>query len=221
MAATMSKTLLTTAGAMGAAGTGVGGYFLLSNNKIDESLLIRSKYKVSVLSKSGEESLWDKKYEAIKNSSPHNQTLKKAVAKSSGTDKNDEEAKKLLKQGCFEIYESSYEDANNFSDFKNYCAKTNKDISKVTSWNTDTSENNTNNKWDKALESLKSHTVETKGKLDPVLEKLKTELTGNTPFSTTIRARFKSWCESTNKGLFEGEESTAFRNQEDFCKEIT
>ncbi|AEW45149.1 hypothetical protein MHC_01415 [Mycoplasma haemocanis str. Illinois] len=217
----MSKTLLITAGVVGAAGSGIGSYFLLIHNKTDKSLLIKNKYKVALLNETGDESLWNKKYEEIKNSSPHHPTLKKAVAKSSGTGKHDEEAKRLLKEGCFEIYESSYEDKNIFSDFKNYCAKTNKDISKVTSWNNDTAENSSDNKWDKALETLKSHTMETKGKLDPVLAQLKQEITGDKPFSTDIRKRIKGWCESTNKELFEGEETTQFKNQEDFCKVIS
>ncbi|AEG72656.1 hypothetical protein MHF_0380 [Mycoplasma haemofelis Ohio2] len=119
-----------------------------------------------------------------------------------------------------EVYESNHEDTNSFSDFKNYCSRTNKDESKNGTWNTDAADKSSDNKWDKAIDALKARNAESGGKLDPVLERLKVEANGKSPNTQSIRAQLKKWCEDTNSEVFMGKDSLKFENQESFCKVI-
>ncbi|AEW45161.2 hypothetical protein MHC_01475 [Mycoplasma haemocanis str. Illinois] len=210
----MKRIAFISLGIAGTTGASVGSYFLVERSK---SFAIKNKYPQALLNEADDSTLWNQKYKIIKDSTPHNDTLKKAVAKSKEVGKDDE-AKTLLKRGCFEIYESSYEDINSFSDFKNYCAKTNKDESKNGTWNTDAVDKGSDNKWDKAIDALKSR--KNSDKLDPVLERLKLEAMDNNPNVQNIRTKLKQWCEDTNNEVFMGKDSLKFENQESFCKVI-
>ncbi|AEW45188.1 hypothetical protein MHC_01610 [Mycoplasma haemocanis str. Illinois] len=221
----MGKVAYLTVGVAGAGGLSIGGLIAFkpwphNNTEVSKvAVSIKERYSIALLDPSKDEAIWTKKYEILKTSSPHNSALRAALEKSKEPNKNEVEAKRLLKEGCKEIYESQVDDSAAFSDFKKICSKNNEDASKTGDWNTD-EVTASNNKWDKALEALNKHNG---NELDSQLSELKKEIKPAQPttFDQTLRTKVKNWCSSTRGEMFEGEYSIKFKNQEAFCKIIS
>ncbi|CBY92388.1 hypothetical protein HF1_03800 [Mycoplasma haemofelis str. Langford 1] len=224
----MGKGAYLALGTAGAGGLGAGGLIASkpwqSTSKEVPKVVasIKDKYSVALLDPTKDETIWIKKYDVLKSSSPNNLTLQEALKKSKDPNKNEEEAKRLMKEGCKEIYESKIDDSKSFSDFRQLCSKNNEDASKAGDWNTD-DVTTSNNKWDKALKKLKEHNIDTNDELDSLLVALKESIGANqtTTFDQALRTKVKDWCTNARGEMFEGENSIKFKNQETFCKVIS
>ncbi|AEG72653.1 hypothetical protein MHF_0377 [Mycoplasma haemofelis Ohio2] len=214
----MGKTLALSLGGLGAGGAGIGGLLALKPWESEETFA--TKYKHALLDTSKDSDSWKSKYEELKTKDPAHPTLKKAATEAKkNPSSNEVAAKQLLREGCKAIYESPYGDSKYKDDFKKYCSRNNKDASSGDAWNTDTTENNSGNKWDASLTSLKGHDTSKNGDLVDVLSQLKEEIKSkNSTFEKTYREKLKNWCESVQKEPFMGSDSLEFKNQELYCK---
>ncbi|AEG73316.1 hypothetical protein MHF_1066 [Mycoplasma haemofelis Ohio2] len=211
----MSKTLILSLGGLGAATAAGGGMFLLKPWESKE-VTFADKYRHALLDTSKHDSSWDSKYTALKTNTEkkHPKLVQAHAEATKQSSPNEVEAKRLMREGCKEIYESVFENSKYISDFKNYCSKTNSEASFDQNWNSGNPSDTSNNKWDTPLNSLKSH----EGGLVDVLSKLKTTLSKETPLNKNHREAIKNWCEEIKKEPFMGTDSLEFQNQESFCK---
>ncbi|AEW45661.2 hypothetical protein MHC_04015 [Mycoplasma haemocanis str. Illinois] len=211
----MSKVLILSLGGVGVAGVGTGALFIL---KPWESKVVTfsDKYKYALLDTSKHDSFWDSKYTALKTNAgkKHTKLVKAYDEATKQTSPNELEAKRLMREGCKEIYESPVENSEYKDDFKNYCSKTNSEASSTQNWNSENTADSSNNKWDTPLNSLKSHQ---EGLVDALFQ-LKTTLSGGTSFNQSHRETIKNWCDGIKKEPFMGTDSLEFKNQERFCK---
>ncbi|AEW45165.1 hypothetical protein MHC_01495 [Mycoplasma haemocanis str. Illinois] len=222
----MGKGVYFSLGTVGAGGLGIGGLISLkswqSHEKEKSKVItsIRDKYSTALLNTKSDDTLWEKKYEALGTYSPQNNILRNASSKKKGNNPNKKEIQKLLKSGCEEIYSSDSDNSHNFEDFKTLCSKTNENASKAgKSWISDATSENGTNKWDSALALLKSHDISAKWALDNTLSSLKHEIQRDqSTFTQEKRDKLKGWCDSNRTRIFKGKESPEFKSQEDFCK---
>ncbi|AEG72660.1 hypothetical protein MHF_0384 [Mycoplasma haemofelis Ohio2] len=220
----MGKGAYLALGTAGAGGLGAGGVMALKpwqSHEQEKSTSIRDKYSVALLNAKGDDTIWDKKYEALGGTySPHNSFLQQASSKKKGNSPNKEEIKGLLKSGCEEIYSSDSDNSHNFADFKALCSKTNENATKEgKNWISDAASGSGNNKWDTVLTSLKSHDISSKWALDSTLSTLKSEIQeSQNTFVQDKREKLQRWCNSNKLEIFKGEESLEFKSQEEFCK---
>ncbi|AEW45167.1 hypothetical protein MHC_01505 [Mycoplasma haemocanis str. Illinois] len=218
----MGKGIYFALGTAGAGGLGVGGLVVLKSRQPSSTKTItsiREKYSVALLNAKGDADIWTKKYTALETYSPNHPILKDAASKKSGANPNEEEIKKILKDGCEAIYSSDAQEPHNFSDFKALCSKTNENATgSGKNWVTDEPSKADTNKWDNVLTTLKNHDIFNKWILDSTLLALKEEIKNDQTFSQEKRTKLKDWCNSVKSGIFLGEESPEFKSQEDFCK---
>ncbi|CBY92433.1 hypothetical protein HF1_04250 [Mycoplasma haemofelis str. Langford 1] len=217
----MSKTLTLSLGGLGVGGAGVGGLYAL---KPWESSIntFKEKYPEAILNTAEDSDSWSSKYNSLKSTKPKHPTLIRTydeATKKTPATADDTKAKRLMREGCQEIYQSKIGNPDNFSDFKNYCSKTNKDSSTISKWNAEEPSTQQNNKWDKSLNLLKDHDPSTKGELPEALQRLKASLTGKTSYEQSNRQELKGWCDSVQLEPFEGKDSSNFKSQELYCKE--
>ncbi|AEG72738.1 hypothetical protein MHF_0462 [Mycoplasma haemofelis Ohio2] len=209
-----STYLLGGLGALGAAGTGSLLALKPWNSNVET---FKSKYSHALIN-AGDNSLWSNKFTLLKDSNPEHQTLKEAVNKAKATSPDEAGAKELLKRGCQEIYDSPYEGSKYLNDFEKYCSKTNKDASSNQTWNGSDVSTASGNKWDTALNALKTHDEATNKKLDSVLAELKNSIQGNTQITADHRTKLKNWCEGIKSKPYLGSDSLDFKHQELYCK---
>ncbi|CBY92407.1 hypothetical protein HF1_03990 [Mycoplasma haemofelis str. Langford 1] len=210
----MSKLIPASLGALGAGGLGVGGLMVLKPWQSESVVTFKDKYSQALLDDKVDATIWTKKYEELKKTTPNHPKLVEAFEKTKAP-ADEARAKELLKEGCLAIYSLPVENSKHFSDFKSFCSKTNADVSENKDWISEAVSNN-KNKWDTALTSLKSHD---KGELDRELAKLKAGIQNNSEtFPEDKKTLLKGWCDSAKSSIFEGRDSVVFKNQESFCK---
>ncbi|AEW45689.1 hypothetical protein MHC_04165 [Mycoplasma haemocanis str. Illinois] len=213
----MSKNLILTLGGLGIGGVGAGGLLALRPWK-SKVVTFADRYKHSLLDTVKDNSAWDNRYSFLKTIKPKHPTLISAHIEATKTSSsNENEAKRLMKEGCKSIYKSPFENSEYWDDFKNYCSRTNGDASSGKEWNGEDTTSSSGNKWDASLTSLKSHEI-SNGSLPSVLETLKAEIQSKDSFEKTHRDSLKSWCDGVKKEPFMGPDSLEFRNQELYCK---
>ncbi|AEG73124.1 hypothetical protein MHF_0860 [Mycoplasma haemofelis Ohio2] len=212
----MSKLLLPLAGLGSATAAGVGGYMLAKGNNESTEKTFRSEYSLAVLGDTN--SLWDSKFEALKNSNqstPIQPELISAKAKFA-VQTSHEEAKRLQKEGCRKIYDSKIEGTAYLQDFQKYCSKTIKDgISEA--WITQ--EKSDSQKWDPKLTKLKTHNDSENGELDATLKNLKSQLSGgtNNNWNDDKREVLKGWCDGVKGEIFIGDKDPKFIHAKLYC----
>ncbi|AEW45189.1 hypothetical protein MHC_01615 [Mycoplasma haemocanis str. Illinois] len=206
----MNKLILTSLGAIGVGGTGIGGYILLNpaeSPKTKKSTPFKERYEKSLLNLDGDSTIWESKFSLLKKGNPNHPSLKGISTK------EDNIAKSLHKQGCRDLYDSSSENSNYLEDFKNYCAKL---IEDVVSGNwIEGEKTQTRTKWDAKLKDMKSK----KDKLlSPSLQELTGKLTSSgETFSETERKLLEDWCNSRRKDLSQGEEGKLIEEIKNYC----
>ncbi|CBY92489.1 hypothetical protein HF1_04810 [Mycoplasma haemofelis str. Langford 1] len=203
----MNKAALIGTGALGAGGTGIGGFFLLKPS--GSEITFSQKYKSALLDlseSSKDTSLWNSKFESLKEKNPIHKKLQEAVGKVTSSP---EEAKSLHKQGCKAIYGASVESGKNyFNDFKSYCSKTVKEgtagawISGAKTVTTD---------WNPSLTSLHGH----QGELHSDFETVKKTLTPSA-FDDDQREKLRALCETIGGELLE-DDSLRIKSAQSFC----
>ncbi|CBY92620.1 hypothetical protein HF1_06120 [Mycoplasma haemofelis str. Langford 1] len=203
----MSKLSFMAAGAAGVGAAGAGGFLLLKDQSIP-STTFKERYEHAWLPKTS--NLWSSRLASLKKGVPVHIKLIEAAKK------DGDEANRLLQEGCSLIYEEPFENSKYQKDFELYCSKTNKDVGSK-AWNGD-EKNNTS--WDAPLTSLKSHDPSTGGTLPNKLLEIQKEIksTGAAPHDEAIREKLKNWCEEIQSRVYEGSESSEFKQQELYCR---
>nr|WP_052663347.1 hypothetical protein [Mycoplasma haemofelis] len=211
-----SKSLMLSLGGLGAGGVGVGG-LLATKPWESKKVTFSDKYKHAILDTAKDDDIWGRKYTSLKATKPKHPKLIRAYTEATKQPpENEQEAKRLLKEGCKAIYESPFEDSEYKNDFKSYCSKTNLDASPNQTWNSESTDSSS--KWDASLKALKSHDINTKGSLVEVLVTLKSSIQSKDSFEKANRDSLKGWCDGVKVEIFMGSDSAEFKNQELYCK---
>ncbi|AEW45223.1 hypothetical protein MHC_01785 [Mycoplasma haemocanis str. Illinois] len=186
-------------------------YFPKQNNKeINSKLktLFRDKYRFALLdtTENKDSSIWNKKWNFLKNKKPTHPKLKESVAKKS----QESQSKKLHREACEEIYNSSIISTPYFLDFKYYCSKNNKDgIGRE--WIDEKSKD-----WDTKIIQLKN--ADRKGLQGSILElwnKLKSD-SKNTKLGQN-KKELQKWCDYFGSEIFFGKEVSDAKNAQQYC----
>ncbi|CBY92802.1 hypothetical protein HF1_07940 [Mycoplasma haemofelis str. Langford 1] len=212
----MGKFLLPAAGIGGAGAAGVGGYMIFKDKPVQPETTFRTHYSEAILKDN--DALWDSKFTTLKdNGQPAHQKLAAAKTKFS-SNAADEEAKRLHKEGCQDIYDSKLEKSNYLEDFKKYCSKTIKDGVTGT-WITQASTETA--KWNPQLTKLKSHDNSKNQALDSTLKVLKEQLStgAETQWDNDKRNALKQWCDGIQGEIFMGSSDSKFTHAQLYCVE--
>ncbi|AEW45147.1 hypothetical protein MHC_01405 [Mycoplasma haemocanis str. Illinois] len=174
----------------------------------------KDKYKTPLLDLNGDEEIWNTKWNLLKDGKPTHPKLLKAKE----TNTQQQDSKKLHKEGCKDIYDSATMATPYFLDFKYYCSKTNKDVIKGDWISEDTKNPKTKNEWDEPLKDLSSATEKDLVKeLLELFKKIKKDTKTPSKFDENHREKLKEWCDLISEGFYLGEGLQDVENAKKFC----
>ncbi|CBY92551.1 hypothetical protein HF1_05430 [Mycoplasma haemofelis str. Langford 1] len=207
----MSKLTFTAVSTLGAGAAGTGGFLLMKELQTPK-IKFKDKYSHALIKDS--DNLWDSKFALLKAANPEPKHPKLLQAfKDSKESSKESGAKELMKQTCTSLHEEVMS-SDYVKDFEKYCAKNNKDASKIT-WN---DEANSSDKWNASLTALKSHDYVNNGELGKELADLKTKIASLNSYENAHREELKKWCDKVKDHVYWGSHSKEFKQQELYCK---